>query len=283
MHKFLVRAASGIVYAAVIIIAIIHGGWSLWLLAVAFALIGVCEFDRMAIGFDKKSLPIFVLDILGVLSLLSLTVCRYAIILWLALYTVRFFVARAFQKKNPKAHRVPYISQLYLGIPFLFMIGCPIERMALLVFIMLWLNDSGAYIVGSTMGRHKMSPIISPKKTWEGFVGGVAITLVGAWLLWKFGREFFEMSQYGLAIWMLLGASTSIFGTIGDLYESSIKREYGVKDSGNWIPGHGGLLDRIDSFLLAYPAAFIFLDGHFVGTIIIMIALAAMQFLFKIN
>lgn len=283
MHKFLVRAASGIVYAAVIIIAIIHGGWSLWLLAVAFALIGVCEFDRMAIGFDRKSLPIYVLDILGVLSLLSLTVCRYAIILWLALYTVRFFVARAFQKKNPEAHRVPYISQLYLGIPFLFMIVCPIERMALLVFIMLWLNDSGAYIVGSTMGRHKMSPVISPKKTWEGFVGGVAITLVGTWLLWRFGREFFEMSQYGLAIWMLLGASTSIFGTIGDLYESSIKREYGVKDSGNWIPGHGGLLDRIDSFLLAYPAAFIFIDGHFVGTFTIMIALAAMQFLFKIN
>lgn len=259
MHKFLVRAASGIVYAAVIILAIANGGWSQWLLAIAFSAIGICELNRMAIGFSGRTMPIYALDILGVLSLLSIAICPYAIILWTILFVIRTILANRYHVNNPESRRTPGYSHVYLGIPFAFMIGDPIQRMALLVFVMLWLNDSGAYIVGSTMGRHKMCPSISPKKTWEGFIGGVAITLVGTIALWKFGKEFFNMEQYDLGIWLLLGTSTCIFGTLGDLLESKIKRSYGVKDSGNWIPGHGGLLDRIDSFLLAYPIAVILL------------------------
>lgn len=255
MHKFLIRAASGLVYAAVIILAIVHGGWSLWLLAMLFAAIGVCELDRMAIGFSRKTLPIFALDVVSVLSLVCIAFCQYAIILWFVLFTIRTVVAHRYRLRNPETRQVPGYTQIYLGIPFAFMIGDPIQRMALLVFVMLWLNDSGAYIVGSTMGRHKMCPSISPKKTWEGFIGGVLITLLGTWALWNYGKEFFYMAQYGLGVWMLLGATVCIVGTLGDLLESKIKRGYGVKDSGNWIPGHGGLLDRIDSFLLAYPAA----------------------------
>ncbi len=260
MHKFLVRAASGIVYSAVIILAIAYGGYSLRLLAMAFAAIGICELDRMAIGFSRKTLPLYALDILGVLSLVCIALCPYAIILWITLFLTRTFVANRYHIQNPESHRIPGYSQVYLGIPFAFMIGDPIQRMSLLVFVMLWLNDSGAYIVGSTMGRHKMCPSISPKKTWEGFIGGVIITLIGTWALWEYGKDFFNMTQFELGIWMLLGASSCIFGTLGDLLESKIKRSYGVKDSGNWIPGHGGLLDRIDSFLLAYPVAVILLS-----------------------
>ena len=250
MHKFLIRAASGIIYAAVIIFAILYGGWALWLMAIAFTIIGVCELDRMAIGFSRKTLPVFILDIVASLSLLAVVVSKYSIIVYIAVMTIRYLIA-------PK--KAPAYTPFYIGIPFLFMICDPIQRMPLLIFAMLWLNDSGAYIVGSLIGKHKLCPSVSPKKTWEGFLGGVAITLAGTFLFAEYCPGLFGMVDYKLWIWLLLGLSTCIFGTIGDLIESKIKRTYGFKDSGNWIPGHGGLLDRIDSFLIAYPVAFILL------------------------
>ncbi len=258
MHKFLVRAASGIIYAAVIIFAIVHGGWSLWALAIVFAVIGICELDRMAMGFSRRTLPIFIIDILSVLSLISLAVCNYAIILWIVLQLIRIAVVYFLRKKNPDQRYVP-ASTAYIGIPFCCMVFDPMHRLPLLIFVMLWLNDSGAYIVGSLTGRHKLCPSISPNKTWEGFIGGVGITLIGTYFLQHYLGYFFGMEGYSLGIWMLLAASTCIFGTIGDLIESKLKRKYGFKDSGNWIPGHGGLLDRIDSFLIAFPIAFLLL------------------------
>ncbi len=258
MHKFLVRAASGIVYAAVIIFAIVYGGWALWTLAIAFAIIGICELDRMAMGFSRTTLPIFIIDILGVLSLICLAVCPYSIILWIALQVARIAVVYGLRKKNPNVKFAPSATA-YIGLPFCFMVYDPMHRLPLLIFVMLWLNDSGAYIVGSLTGRHKLCPSISPNKTWEGFFGGVAITLLGTYFLKHYLASFFGMETYGIGIWMLLAVSTCIFGTIGDLIESKLKRRYGYKDSGNWIPGHGGLLDRIDSFLIAFPVAFLIL------------------------
>lgn len=259
MHKFLIRAASGIVYAAVIILAITYGGWAMLLLAAAFAVIGIIELDRMQTGISDKTLPIILLDIFGVLSLLGIAANPYSIILWVGLQIVRFIIARKLEKNSEGEIKVPSSGQVYLGIPFAFMIADPIQRLPLLIFILLWLNDSGAYIVGSLIGKHKMSPKISPKKTWEGFFGGVVITMVGGFLLFKFASAFFVMEHYGAGVWLTLSLSTCIFGTLGDLLESKIKRKYGFKDSGHWIPGHGGLLDRIDSFLIAYPVAFIIL------------------------
>ncbi len=262
MHKFVVRAVSGIVYAAVIILALVHDTWAVWLLAAAFAVIGMIELDRIQIGISDKALPIFVLDIFGVLSLLGIAVNPYGMILWLGFQIVRFVIARKIENKSEDGVKIPSFGQVYLGIPFAFMVnnsfGNEIPRMLpLLVFVMLWLNDSGAYIVGSLIGKHKMSPMISPKKTWEGFFGGVAITILGAWLMFRFCCGFFGMQMFGVGVWIILAASVAIFGTLGDLLESKIKRKYGFKDSGNWIPGHGGLLDRIDSFLIAYPVAFL--------------------------
>ncbi len=258
MHKFLVRAASGIVYAAVIIFAIVYGGWALWTLAIAFAIIGICELDRMAMGFSRKTLPIFIIDILAVLSLICLAVCPYSIILWIILQIARIITSYAIRKKYPDL-KVPMVDTVYIGVPLSCMVYDPMHRLPLLIFVMLWLNDSGAYIVGSLTGRHKLCPSISPNKTWEGFFGGVVITLIGTYFLKLYLASFFGMETYAIGIWMLLAASTCIFGTIGDLIESKLKRKYGYKDSGNWIPGHGGLLDRIDSFLIAFPVAFLIL------------------------
>lgn len=257
MHKFLIRAASGIVYAAIIILALCYGGWAIWLLAAAFAVIGIIELDRMQIGISDKTLPIFLLDIFGVLSLLGIATNRYSVILWFGLMIIRFILARKIEKNSDGALKIPSYGQVYLGIPFAFMIADPSGMLPLFVFAMLWLNDSGAYIVGSLAGRHKMSPKISPKKTWEGFFGGVAFTLVGVLILYFIRPQLFGYYLPRLAMSLLLAVSTCFFGTLGDLLESKIKRSCGFKDSGNWIPGHGGLLDRIDSFLIAYPVAFL--------------------------
>lgn len=259
MHKFIVRAISGIIYAAVIIFAIVYGGWALWALAIAFAIIGICEFDNMAMGFSRKTLPIFIIDIIGALSIICLSLCSYAIILFLVAQIIRLMVYRNVKSKDPEQRISSSDVMLYLGLPMCLMVFDPMVRIPLLVFMMLWLNDSGAYIVGSLIGRHKLCPSISPNKTWEGFFGGIVITIIGSFLLFKLCSSFFGMEQYGLGMWMILAVSTCIFGTIGDLLESKIKRCYGVKDSGHWIPGHGGILDRIDSFLIAFPAAFILL------------------------
>lgn len=256
MRKFLIRAASGLVYAAVIIAAILYGGWAVWALAIAFSVIGACEVDKMAVGFSRKNIPLFIIDILGVLALFSTAVWKYSILVWIALDIVKIILNRRHVSQNPDKFPYPSFCQIYVAVPLALMVVSPIARLPLLVFILLWLNDSGAYIVGSLTGRHKLCPSISPNKTWEGFIGGVVIAMAGAWIMEEWYGAFFGMASFSLAQWMLIAFSTCIFGTLGDLLESKIKRHYGVKDSGHWIPGHGGILDRIDSFLLAFPVAF---------------------------
>lgn len=259
MHKFLIRAASGIVYAAVIVFCITYGGWALWALAIAFAVIGVCELDHMSIGFSRKTIPYVLIDVIGTVSLFFEDISNWFFYMWACSIMSRFLFVRHLASKEERQRNSFNYPQIYLGIPFACMLAEPIHRLPLLIFVMLWLNDSGAYIVGSLTGHHKLCPSISPNKTWEGFFGGVLITLIGTYFLQHFCASFFGMENYSLGIWMILAVSSCIFGTIGDLIESKYKRIFGVKDSGNWIPGHGGILDRIDSFLLAFPVAFLIL------------------------
>lgn len=120
-------------------------------------------------------------------------------------------------------------------------------------FLLLWVNETGAYLVGRAIGRHKLSPSISPNKTIEGLVGGFACTLGGAWLISTWWPEL------SLRQWLVCAVLIAIVSTLGDLLESALKRSRGVKDSGTLLPGHGGILDRFDGFLLASPAVFIYL------------------------
>lgn len=118
-------------------------------------------------------------------------------------------------------------------------------------FVLLWINDTGAYLFGIAFGRHKLFERISPKKTWEGFAGGTLLTIVTAWFVGQFSGSF---SQY---LWVLSGLVVSVFGTFGDLFESQLKREYDIKDSGSILPGHGGFLDRFDGITFAFPALYL--------------------------
>lgn len=121
-------------------------------------------------------------------------------------------------------------------------------------FIIIWANDTGAYLTGITFGRHKMLERISPKKTWEGFIGGLLLSSVAAILLSGW------LGITGKTGWIIIALIICVAGTVGDLAESMLKRSTGVKDSGSIMPGHGGFLDRFDSTLMAFPIVYLFVS-----------------------
>ena len=120
-------------------------------------------------------------------------------------------------------------------------------------FILLWINDSGAYLAGVSFGKHHLMERISPKKSWEGFAGGFILTIVAAWFLSGW------MGVVDRKGWIMISVIISVMGTYGDLVESMLKRSTGVKDSGNIMPGHGGFLDRFDSTIISFPMVFLYI------------------------
>lgn len=118
-------------------------------------------------------------------------------------------------------------------------------------FILLWTNDTGAYLIGSKFGHHRLMERVSPKKSWEGFFGGFVFTLLVAWLVSGW------LGVVSPFIWCVIAVVVSVAGTYGDLTESLLKRSMGVKDSGHVMPGHGGFLDRFDSALLSFPLVYL--------------------------
>ena len=148
---------------------------------------------------------------------------------------------------------------IYVFLSFSFALGLPMFNYSekhfgwetFVLFTLIWSSDGFAYFAGRMFGKHKMAPKISPKKTWEGFAGGVICTLILGF--------FIEQKMPELrGNWIIVGLLVSIFAPLGDLVESQLKRTFGVKDSGNIIPGHGGVLDRLDSFILCAPVIYLY-------------------------
>jgi phosphatidate cytidylyltransferase len=121
-------------------------------------------------------------------------------------------------------------------------------------FLLIWANDTGAYLIGVTLGKHRLLERISPKKSWEGFIGGVVLAVVVSWLLSGW------LGVVSPVKWAIISLIVSIIGTFGDLVESMLKRSTGIKDSGNLMPGHGGFLDRFDSTVMSFPIVFLFIS-----------------------
>lgn len=149
---------------------------------------------------------------------------------------------------------------IYTALPFGFALALPKISLysdvftleVFYLFILIWSSDTFAYLSGKFFGKTKMAPKISPKKTWEGFAGGVMLTL-----LLSFFVERYNPDMRGN--WMIIGFLVAVFAPVGDLVESQLKRNFGVKDSGNLIPGHGGVLDRLDSFIICAPVVYLYL------------------------
>ncbi|MBD5206615.1 MAG: phosphatidate cytidylyltransferase [Bacteroidales bacterium] len=264
LRKVGVRALSGIVYCAVIIGCILWGYQGVTLLAFVFSILGCIEFAKINRDLDSRTFPTLILDVLGCVSLCCLYV-DYIFYIWAAIMVFRFIIELYISTDNPlKGLSHSMLTQIYIGFPMAVMTWISVElspMLLLAIFFLLWINDTGAFLVGSLIGKHKLFERISPKKTWEGFFGGFIFCLIASALFYLYCNNFFETDKIGanMCTWLILGALVSIFGTWGDLIESMIKRSANVKDSGNLIPGHGGILDRIDSLLLVLPVFGIFL------------------------
>ena len=190
------------------------------------------------------------------------------------LTVVYLFISELYLAAPNPIHNWAYtmLSQMYIALPFS-MINVLAFRtdgqgdtlftplLPLSVFIFLWINDTGAYLSGSLLGKHKLFPRISPGKSWEGSIGGGLLVLIVAALMgWleQSGTVAMDNMYFTIPQWMGLGLTVVFFGTWGDLVESLFKRTLGIKDSGSILPGHGGMLDRFDSSLMALPAAVVY-------------------------
>ena len=168
--------------------------------------------------------------------------------------------------KRPMREMISSVSVTFFGVAYFGLLGVYFFRLRelpngdwhlLWVFIATWAYDTGGYFAGYLWGKHKLAPLTSPKKTWEGCAGGFALVLAGLLLLWKF-VPFYSQS-YTLTDVLMLSLLLSFFGQVGDLVESEIKRSLSAKDSGSFFPGHGGVFDRIDSLLFNAPVLFYYL------------------------
>ncbi|MCM1290645.1 MAG: phosphatidate cytidylyltransferase [Prevotella sp.] len=261
VKNLLVRAASGIVYVALIVGCIIGGKISTTLLCCLLAGFGTLELSKVLRGLNQRRMPLLTLDIAGSICL-ALGCYLFPLIVWFFCMILRFVEALYIEEENPVSSlSESCLTQALIGVPCGLMLANATYftsgYILLSIFLFLWINDTGAFLVGSTIGRHKLFERISPKKSWEGFFGGLFFNIVFA-LIFNYCCSDFFGYFHNVWQWIGLAVIVTVFGTWGDLVESMIKRTMNLKDSGNIIPGHGGLLDRIDSMLLAMPACFIY-------------------------
>lgn len=276
MKNVLTRSLTGLLYIGIIVGAIFGNTFWFWLLTMLFGIMGINEFNRISNNAHLSNLT-RLLDIVGGAILISAgsvygrgdTLSNfigcwpmaYFLGAYLVYLIVRLVAQLYIQDGNALEHYAhSFMGQLYIAVPMsllglLYTHTSPV--FVLSMFILIWLSDTGAFCVGSLIGKHRLFERISPKKSWEGFIGGLIFCLAAAVAFnFCFSKDFESLN-----VWQMLGlgAVVCIFGTWGDLVESLLKRTLGVKDSGNILPGHGGILDRIDSLLLVVPSVVAYL------------------------
>lgn len=273
MKKFIVRAVAGAVFAAVLIGSILYGKSSFGALFLLVTMLATSEFCKLVKEYKNTTFSTW-LAVLGggYLFIATFMTIQGWNVSPLTLFTpyiavvAYVFIKQLFDTESKPLDNYAYftLSQAYIALPLALLnilatTGAENGTtynwlMPLSVFIFIWCNDSGAYCVGCTIGRHKMFERISPKKTWEGFAGGTTIAVVAGIVM----AQYFEVMN----VWEWIGMALTVVAasTLGDLIESGIKREMQIKDSGNFLPGHGGMLDRFDSTLLAVPCVVLYLN-----------------------
>jgi phosphatidate cytidylyltransferase len=215
------------------------------------------DFFRMMIGVFFGLTPFVLVSILHMGR--SISNEQYVIITSILFFPFIFlaFIYELFSGAVNPFQNVGFIvlGMVYIGTPFALLDFIAFENgefnslIVLGLLVLTWMNDTGAYLIGSRFGKRPLFPRISPKKTWEGTMGGVVVTFIVGYLF------CLATDTLRLVDWMVLSAIVAVFGTMGDLVESMLKRSVGVKDSGNLLPGHGGVLDRFDAFIFLLPFA----------------------------
>lgn len=268
----LTRAITGFLFVAAIVAAIYFGTYSAAFLFIVIVLLGVDEFYTMLKG-NKTVQPLKVWGDLTGLVLISIlipiaqqVISPKLVMIPLAMLFFTFIIELYRKKETPFLNiAFTLLGILYVVIPFAMLyhlgyynaysFGDEFSYQLILgFFFILWMNDTGAYLAGKFFGKHKLFERISPKKTWEGSVGGGVFSIGLAILI----AQFFTNIE--LIDWIIISIIIVVFGGIGDLVESMLKRSLGIKDSGKILPGHGGILDRFDGLLISAPFVYCYLQ-----------------------
>lgn len=272
-----VRAFTGVLFVTIMVTCFFQPVAMVFLFALITCL-SLWEYSGLVNNIEDVTINRFISTVAGVYLFLAISavnsgfVQTNAVFMPYLLTIIYLFVSELYTKNKNAVHDLSYtmLGQMYVALP-LSMINVLAFRTAtdgnihfyyllpLSVFIFLWTSDTGAYCVGSLFGKHKLFPRISPAKSWEGSIGGGFLVLVAAFLVSLLDQNHGNLSGLNTLQWLGLGLVVTVFGTWGDLVESLIKRTLGIKDSGTILPGHGGMLDRFDSSLLAIPASAVYI------------------------
>ncbi|MCA1751890.1 MAG: phosphatidate cytidylyltransferase [Cryomorphaceae bacterium] len=267
MKELLLRASTGLVFLVVVIGCIIWNPYSLASLFYVVGLLGMLEYYSIVkIGgvHPQSMLGVVTASVLYLcIELVKLKVFPTYIVSLSIPFFIAIFIWELYRKRPDPFTNIGHtvIGIVYVMAPFALLNVFTFEEIVveykpevvLGFFILLWLNDTGAYIVGSLFGKHKLFERISPKKTIEGVAGGGALAIIGAVVIATYTEDL------AIGHWIVLGIIIVVSATLGDLVESLLKRTARVKDSSNLLPGHGGILDRFDGVLLASPMVFTYL------------------------
>ena len=267
MNETLKRSLSGAVYIILLIGAILYSTESFFILFGFFLLLAVYEFCSLV--HLQKIFPVLLAILCyGSVSYLLFTKNKLSqsfnisLLLATILVSVKGIVFLFDHQKAQISTISKYTFLLgYIIFPFIIITKIPFgkfgynPKILIGIFILIWTNDTFAYLVGKTFGKHKLFERISPKKTIEGFLGGLVFAVLGSFVISKY---YISGSQLAQNIWIVIAVLVSLFGTIGDLIESKFKRIAAVKDSGKIMPGHGGILDRLDSVIFVAPFVYLF-------------------------
>lgn len=270
MKNFIQRAITGIIFVAVLIGCIIGSPFSFGILFAIISGMATYEFCNLV----NKQEDVDINRNICTLGSVFLFFCFFyyginptdtGIFIPYLILLVYLMISELYLKKSNPIHNWAYsmLSQVYVGLPFALLNVLAFQSieatsyyqfiLPLSIFIFIWINDTGAYCTGMLFGKHRLFERISPKKSWEGSIGGAVFCIAAAFALAHWVPVMNTMGWIGMALTVV------IFGTWGDLTESLMKRHLGIKDSGNILPGHGGMLDRFDSAIMAIPATVVYL------------------------
>ena len=261
MKENIIRGLSGVMYVSILLVSIFSSEVAFTTLFLLFGIICLRELQRLL--HLKSYLGYFLLFAL----FYFFSYARFSLNATLALLMITIFVNMFLVKDLIIVHKIPLFEKkkyviiiFYLIASLIFLTLIPsytgdfIPELVIGIFSLIWINDTFAYLVGKNFGKHKLFERISPKKTIEGFLGGLFFTALAGYLVFHF------TDLLDLATWLGLAVILSVFGTLGDLIQSKFKRQAGVKDSGRLMPGHGGLFDRLDSIILSRPFVYAYLQ-----------------------
>ncbi len=269
-QNLITRAVAGVVYVCILLFGVLYNQYSF---VVVFGIILVLALDEFYRLIEQKT-PHLISKLFNILFGVSIFLSAYlfleeksivALPIASITYLLFLFASTIVIKRPDIFNTIIYsiFGQLYITLPLCLLLLISYDyklpntlyyfAFVLAIFVLIWINDTFAFLTGITLGKHKLLERISPKKTIEGFAGGIFFTVLA-------GIGFsYVFVEYTIYFWIGFALIASLFATLGDLFESLIKRTYKVKDSGNLIPGHGGILDRIDSLLIVVPAIYVYL------------------------